>query len=111
MAVVGHPANPSLAALQTLGFGNVVEVLDTLAPLAPGHNFIRDWGYCHGGIANAPAYQLGISAFGLQPGRLARQSFYPWVGFRLGVIGEVKESGTPSGLSSNIAESSRKVKA
>ena len=30
--------------------------------------FIRDWGYCHGGIANAPAYQLGISAFGYNPG-------------------------------------------
>ena len=66
MAVVGHPANPSLGVCRRLG--NVVEVLDTLAPLPPGHNFIRDWRYCHGGIANAPAYQLGISAFGYNPG-------------------------------------------
>jgi hypothetical protein len=51
---------------------------------------VRDWRYYHGGIANAPAYQLGISAFGYNPGDSEGQTVYPWVGFRLGVIGELK---------------------
>jgi hypothetical protein len=71
--------------------GNVVEVLDTAAPQPPGYNFLRDWHYYHGGVANAPAYQVEISAFGYAPGDWTFTThFYPWLGFRLGVVGNVK---------------------
>jgi hypothetical protein len=70
--------------------GNVVEVLDSLAPQPPGYNFARDWRYYHGGVANAPAYQVEISAFGYFPGDPQLESIYPWFGFRVGVIGDVK---------------------
>ncbi len=70
--------------------GNVVEVLDTEAPQPPGVNFLRDWRYYHGGVANAPAYQLEISAFGYNPGDPQLSRIYPWLGFRLGVIGSLK---------------------
>jgi formylglycine-generating enzyme required for sulfatase activity len=89
VSTVGQAKTPSPWGTYDMG-GNVVEVLDTLAPLPPGHHFVRDWRYYHGGIANAPAYQLGISAFGYNPGDSEGQTVYPWVGFRLGVIGEVK---------------------
>jgi formylglycine-generating enzyme required for sulfatase activity len=89
VSTVGQAKTPSPWGTYDMG-GNVVEVLDTLAPLPPGHHFVRDWRYYHGGIANAPAYQLGISAFGYNPGDSHGQTVYPWVGFRLGVIGEVK---------------------
>ena len=49
----------------------------------------RVWRRLHGGIANAPAYQLWLSAVGLQP---QDNSFftktYPWLGLRIGVIGK-----------------------
>jgi hypothetical protein len=64
--------------------GNVVEILDTLAPQPPGFNFLRNWHYYHGGVANAPAYQLGISAFGYFPGDMEFLRAYPWLGFRVG---------------------------
>jgi hypothetical protein len=57
--------------------GNVVEILDTLAPQPPGYNFLRNWHYYHGGVANAPAYQLGISAFGYFPGDTTFSRAYP----------------------------------
>ena len=69
--------------------GNVVELLDTVAPQPPGYNFLRNWVYYHGGVANAPAYQLEISAFGFAPGDFAVQRAYPWLGFRIGVIGNL----------------------
>jgi hypothetical protein len=47
--------------------GNAVEILDTLAPQPPSYNFLRNWHYYHGGVANAPAYQLEISGFGYFP--------------------------------------------
>jgi hypothetical protein len=65
-------------------------VLDTLAPQPPGVNFLREWRYYHGGVANAPAYQLEISAFGYNPGDPQISRFYPWLGFRLGIIGNLK---------------------
>ena len=65
-------------------------MLDTLAPQPPGVNFLRDWRYDHGGVASAPAYQLEISAFGYNPGDPRISRFYPWLGFRLGVIGSPK---------------------
>jgi hypothetical protein len=70
--------------------GNVVEILDTLAPQPPGYRFLRNWHYYHGGVANAPAYQLGISAFGYFPGDTAFSRAYPWLGFRVGVVGDLK---------------------
>jgi hypothetical protein len=70
--------------------GNVVEILDTLAPQPPGYKFLRNWHYYHGGVANAPAYQVGISAFGYFPGDTAFLRAYPWLGFRVGIIGNVK---------------------
>jgi hypothetical protein len=71
--------------------GNVVEILDTLAPQPPGYNFLRAWRYFHGGVANAPAYQLGISAFGYNPGdNQGLERIYPWEGFRVGIIGDLK---------------------
>ncbi len=69
--------------------GNVVEVLDTLAPQPPGYHFIRDWRYYHGGVANAPAYQMEISAFGENPGDPQLARLYPWYGFRMAVIGSI----------------------
>jgi formylglycine-generating enzyme required for sulfatase activity len=71
-------------------WGNVVEILDTLAPQPPGYQFLRNWHYYHGGVANAPAYQLGISAFGYFPGDTTFSRAYPWLGFRVGVIGNLK---------------------
>ena len=68
-----------------------MEILDTLAPQPPGYNFLRDWHYSHGGVANAPAYQLWLSAVGLQPeGDQFFKLTYPWLGFRVGVIGDLK---------------------
>ena len=69
--------------------GNVVEILDTLAPLPPGINFLRDFRYYHGGVANAPAYQVEISAFGFFPGDTGISHFYPWLGFRIGIVGDL----------------------
>jgi hypothetical protein len=42
------------------------------------------------GVANAPAYQVEISAFGFFPGDPRFEQVYPSVGFRLGVSGNVK---------------------
>lgn len=48
--------------------GNVVEHTDSIAPQPPGYHFVRDWRYYHGGVANAPAYQIAIYGFGYFPG-------------------------------------------
>ena len=88
VSTVGQDKTPSPWGTYDMG-GNVVEVLDTIAPQPPGYNFIRDWRYYHGGVANAPAYQMEISAFGYAPGDFQIWRYYPWYGFRLGVIGEV----------------------
>jgi hypothetical protein len=86
VSTVGQDKTPSPWGTYDQG-GNVVEILDTLAPQPPGYNFLRDWHYYHGGVANAPAYQLEISAFGYFPGDTAFSRAYPWLGFRVGVIG------------------------
>jgi hypothetical protein len=88
VSTVGQAKTPSPWGTYDMG-GNVVEVLDTLAPQPAGYNFLREWRYYHGGVANAPAYQVEISAFGYFPGDPAAASLYPWLGFRLGVIGDV----------------------
>jgi hypothetical protein len=89
VSTVGQAKTPSPWGTYDQG-GNVVEVLDTLAPQPPGYNFLRDWRYYHGGVANAPAYQVEISAFGYFPEDPLFARFYPWLGFRVGVIGDVK---------------------
>jgi hypothetical protein len=55
------------------------------------------WRRLHGGIANAPAYQLWLSAVGLQPQNNPFYDLtYPWLGFRVGVIGSLSPSGRAS---------------
>ena len=70
--------------------GNVVEWTDTITPPPSGRPDGRVWRRLHGGIANAPAYQLWLSAVGLQPQENPFYDFtYPWLGFRIGVIGDL----------------------
>ena len=86
VSTVGQDKTPSPWGTYDQG-GNVVEILDTLAPQPPGYNFLRNWRYYHGRVANAPAYQLEISAFGYNPGDQGLERIYPWEGFRVGIIG------------------------
>jgi hypothetical protein len=89
VSTVGQAKTPSPWGTYDQG-GNVVEVLDSLAPQPPGYNFLRDWRYYHGGVANAPAYQVEISAFGYFPEDPLFARIYPWLGFRVGTIGNLK---------------------
>ena len=51
----------------------------------------RVWRRLHGGVSNAPAYQLWPSAVGLQPqDNKFYDHTYPWLGFRIGVVGNLK---------------------
>ncbi|HEY6731056.1 MAG TPA: hypothetical protein VI039_08535 [Solirubrobacterales bacterium] len=71
--------------------GNAVEWTDTITPPPFGVKGARVWRRLHGGIANAPSYQLWISAVGLQPQDNAFfTATYPWLGIRIGVIGNLK---------------------
>jgi hypothetical protein len=49
---------------------------------------VNPFGRLHGGVPNSTAYQMWISAVGLQP---QDNTFfvhtYPWLGFRIGYIG------------------------
>ena len=47
--------------------GNAVEWTDTITAPPFGTKGKRVWRRLHGGIANAPVYQLWLSAVGLQP--------------------------------------------
>jgi formylglycine-generating enzyme required for sulfatase activity len=74
--------------------GNAVEWTDTITSSPTGSDDGRVWRRLHGGIANAPAYQLWLSAIGLQPQRNTfYQHTYPWLGFRIGTIGRLKVEG------------------
>jgi hypothetical protein len=45
------------------------------------------WRRMHGGVANAPVYQLAIGAIGFQPQDQAiLDSVYPWFGLRIGFV-------------------------
>lgn len=68
--------------------GNAVEWTDTITKPPFGAKGHRVWRRLHGGIANAPVYQLWLSAVGLQPQDNAFfTKTYPWLGLRIGVIG------------------------
>mgnify|MGYP001079819974 CR=1 FL=1 len=69
--------------------GNAVEWTDTITPPPFGAKGHRVWRRLHGGVPNAPLYQLWLSAVGLQPqDNTFFTATYPWLGFRIGVIGE-----------------------
>jgi hypothetical protein len=72
--------------------GNAVEWTDTITlPPSGRQTKGRTWRRLHGGISNAPAYQLWISAVGLQPqDNKFYELTYPWLGFRIGVVGDLK---------------------
>ena len=71
--------------------GNAVEWTDTIAPPPAGQTSARVWRRLHGGISNAPAFQMWPSAVGLQPQDNAfLDRIYPWLGLRIGVIGDLK---------------------
>ena len=70
--------------------GNVVEWQDTIVTPPPGYTRVRPWRRLHGGVANAPSYQLLISAFGVMAQDVALiGNINPWIGFRVGVVGDV----------------------
>jgi formylglycine-generating enzyme required for sulfatase activity len=69
--------------------GNVVEWTDTITAPPFGAKGARVWRRLHGGIANAPVYQLWLSAVGLQPqNNTLFTATYPWLGLRIGVVGD-----------------------
>ena len=74
--------------------GNAVEWTDTITAPPFGTKGKRVWRRLHGGIANAPVYQLWLSAVGLQP---QNNSFftatYPWLGIRIGAVGDLMPGG------------------
>ena len=69
--------------------GNAVEWTDTITKPPFGAKGHRVWRRLHGGISNAPVYQLWLSAVGLQPQDNAFfTKSYPWLGLRIGAIGK-----------------------
>jgi formylglycine-generating enzyme required for sulfatase activity len=73
--------------------GNAVEWTDTVTAPPTGRSGAhgRVWRRLHGGIANAPVYQLWLSAVGLQPqDNTFFTATYPWLGIRIGVLGSLK---------------------
>ncbi|MER5450526.1 hypothetical protein ABT052_40545 [Streptomyces sp. NPDC002766] len=69
--------------------GNAVEWTDTITAPPSGQSSLRVWRRLHGGISNAPAYQMWPSAVGLQPqDNVFYNHTYPWLGLRIGVIGD-----------------------
>ena len=70
--------------------GNAVEWTDTITAPPSGRSGAhgRVWRRLHGGISNSTAYQMWISAVGLQPQDNAfYTATYPWLGIRIGVLG------------------------
>ncbi|MBB6419682.1 hypothetical protein [Streptomyces sp. AK010] len=70
--------------------GNAVEWTDTITAPPSGRGSLRVWRRLHGGISNAPAFQMWPSAVGLQPqDNVFYNHTYPWLGIRIGVIGDL----------------------
>jgi len=69
--------------------GNAVEWTDTItAPPFGIRGGPRVWRRLHGGVPNSTAYQMWLSAVGLQPqDNTFFAHTYPWLGFRIGHIG------------------------
>lgn len=94
VGTVGQAGTPSPWGTLDQG-GNVVEWTDTITAPPSGRSGAhgRVWRRLHGGIANAPAYQLWLSAVGLQPQDNAfYTATYPWLGLRIGVLGNLTPS-------------------
>ena len=92
LGTVGQAKTPSPWGTLDQG-GNVVEWTDTITAPPSGRSGAhgRVWRRLHGGIANAPVYQLWLSAVGLQPqDNIFYTGTYPWLGIRIGVIGDLK---------------------
>lgn len=90
LGTVGEAKTPSPWGTLDQG-GNAVEWTDTITPPPSGRSGGRIWRRLHGGIANAPAYQLWLSAIGPQPQDNAFfTATYPWLGLRVGVLGNLK---------------------
>ncbi len=67
--------------------GNAVEWTDTITPTPFGTTKGRVWRRLHGGVPNSTAYQLWLSAVGLQPeNNQFFEQTYPWLGFRIGKL-------------------------
>ena len=88
VSTVGQAKTPSPWGAYDMG-GNVVEHTDSLAPQPPGYHFIRDWRYYHGGVANAPPTRSRSTDSATSPVIRSRR-LYPWMGFRVGVIGDLE---------------------
>lgn len=72
--------------------GNAVEWTDTITAPPAGVQGKRVWRRLHGGVSNSTSYQLWPSAVGLQPQDNAfYDHVYPWLGFRIGVIGSLSK--------------------
>jgi hypothetical protein len=90
LGTVGQAKTPSPWGTLDQG-GNAVEWTDTITPPPFGAKGHRVWRRLHGGIANAPVYQLWLSAVGLQPqDNTFYTATYPWLGIRIGVLGGLK---------------------
>jgi hypothetical protein len=93
LGTVGQAKTPSPWGTLDQG-GNAVEWTDTITPPPFGAKGHRVWRRLHGGIANAPVYQLWLSAIGLQPqDNTFYTATYPWLGIRIGVLGDLKVGG------------------
>jgi hypothetical protein len=89
LSTVGQAKTPSPWGTLDQG-GNAVEWTDTIAPSPAGNTDGRVWRRLHGGIANAGAYQLWLSAVGLQPQyNPFFTATYPWLGIRIGALGNL----------------------
>lgn len=94
LSSVGGTRSPSPWGTLDQG-GNAVEWTDTITPPPFGlEGKGRVWRRLHGGVSNAPAFQMWPSAVGLQPqDNFFYAKTYPWLGIRVGVIGKLKVDG------------------
>jgi sugar lactone lactonase YvrE len=67
--------------------GNVVEVLDTIAPPPELTDPKIVWRRWHGGVVTSTAYQMWLSAVGVTPQTIPGYAINPWRGFRISVTG------------------------